>query len=156
VQDLHRAGFEIQYINCSATNVKVFNSKKKSDTSFGYGVGFGWAPDSRIEFRIITANKITYTNCTSIKCQVGFDTWFHTTSLWKNVKTICCKKTFLYNPQGTRTLSCNPCSECNPDIIVTLNNIYSDNKYCNIKIKKCKKKKYKIKHKKCKIKHKNK
>ena len=127
------AGYKIQYSNCYASNIQVLNKKYKPDVKYGKGVGFGWAPDPRPEFRIITAIDVTYKNCKTTKCQVGFDTWFHINSKWNYITTFCCKKSFTNNSKKIRILSCTPCSECNPSIVVTLNNLAKNNSFSHIK-----------------------
>lgn len=131
------AGYKIEYSNCHASNIQVLNKKSIPDTKYGYGVGFGWAPDPRAEFRIITATNVTYKNCTATKCQVGFDSWFHINSKWNRIKGICCEKTLKNNSKITKTLSCNPCSECNPSIIIRLHNLAKNNSFTHVKYKKC-------------------
>ncbi len=130
------AGYDIQFTNCFSSNVKVLNShndSKWSDIKYGIGVGYGWAPDPRPIFKIILANNITYKNCTSTDCQVGFDTFNHNNSLWYKIKIINCNKSILHNPNEIRILSCDECSECNPSIITELKNICLNNKFKCIK-----------------------
>jgi len=131
------AGYKIEYSNCHASNVQVLDKNYNSNTKYGYGVGFGWAPDPRPEFRIITATDVTYKNCTATKCQVGFDSWFHINSKWNYIRAYCCEKTLKNNTKAIRTLSCNPCSECNPSIIITLDNLAKNNSFRHVKYKKC-------------------
>ena len=71
-------------INCVSENVQVVNELLEpiGSLSNGYGTGFGWAPDPRLEFRIINAENIKYINCLSKNCDVGFDTWNHQNSFW--------------------------------------------------------------------------
>ena len=141
-QDKQSTGFSAagQYItfnNCKSKNIKVVNSENKYNKRLGYGCGFGWAPDPRPEFRIINAVNILYLNCESIKCQVGFDTFNHIDSIWNDVKCIDCCKCILYKNNSSRTISCNPCSECNPSIVITLINLASGNQFISNKDKYC-------------------
>lgn len=141
-QDKQSAGFSAagQYItfnNCKAKNVKVVDSENKYNKKLGYGCGFGWAPDPRPEFRIINAVNILYLNCESIKCQVGFDTFNHIDSIWNDVKCIDCCKCIVDKNNCSRTISCNPCSECDPSIVITLLNNASGNQFITDKNKYC-------------------
>lgn len=116
-------GLAISFTRCHAGNVSV-----QDDFSGGsLGEGFGWAPDPRLEFRTIPAIGVTYTDCTADQCDVGFDTWFHQYSKWINPVYTNCKTGILVEPNGTRTISCEPCSECNPAITVTLTNVATEN-----------------------------
>jgi len=77
-QDLQAAGFSaagtiIKFINCKAKNVIVTDKKANENPDLGYGVGYGWAPDPRIEFRIWNAHDVTYKDCSATSCQVGFE-----------------------------------------------------------------------------------
>jgi hypothetical protein len=115
-QDLQCTGFSacgagIKFDNCVAKNVIVANSQGQPDTNKGYGTGFGWAPDPRYPFRSIPAFDITYTNCTAIDCQLGYDTWYHQSSTWQNNTAVGCAKPILFEPESQRTLSMDKCSE---------------------------------------------
>lgn len=131
------AGYQIEYNNCFVENVKVLNKYSIPDINYGNGIGFGWAPDPRPEFKIIGADNIKYIKCTVLKCQVGFDTWMHTNSLFYKGKILCCDEYISYEPNGTRILSCNQCSECNPPIITTITNNISNNKFVDNKYNNC-------------------
>ncbi len=116
-QDLQSAGFSacganITFNNCQAQNVMVVNAQGQPDTSLGYGTGFGWAPDPRQIF-IWPANNVTYNNCTATNCQLGFDTWNHTNSIWEpNISAPGCPTFMLIQPAGTqRVVSMDKCSE---------------------------------------------
>jgi hypothetical protein len=129
-QDKQATGFSawgllIEFNRCTASNVTVrddFNSGSHAE-------GFGWAPDPRPVFRNIGAVSVTYTDCTADHCQVGFDTWNHVNSTWSNPTYTSCGTGILVEPGGTRVLSCDPCSECNPEFSVTLTNMASGNTY---------------------------
>jgi hypothetical protein len=130
-QDLQGAGFSawgtaITFNNCTATNVKVTDASGTPSIQYGYGTGFGWAPDPRQEFNSKPASLVQYNGCVSRNCQLGFDTWFHIDSVWKNVSASDCPIFILIQPLGTtRTLSMDKCSE-SPDgkyQEVTLHNI---------------------------------
>ena len=115
-QDLQSTGFSawgvgIKFENCVAKNVMVKNTQDRPDTTKGFGTGFGWAPDPRYPFRDIPAIEVTYSNCTAIKCQLGFDTWYHQLSLWQGNTAVECGKPVLFEPQSTRTLTMDKCSE---------------------------------------------
>jgi hypothetical protein len=116
-QDLQAAGFSawgdtIQFTGCTATNVQVLNTAGQPDISFGYGTGYGWAPDPRKEFNLTVASNVQYNNCISSNCQVGFDTWNHVNSIWKDFTADDCGQFNLNLPLGaTRSLSMNKCSE---------------------------------------------
>lgn len=140
-QDLQSAGFSVwgsnnTFNNCKAINVQVLNANRQPDTTFGYGTGFGWAPDPRPEFNATPAHLTQYNNCTSHQCQLGFDTWYHTQSIWKDVMAYACEIFILaQSDTTTRTLSMNRCSE-DPNPLpdgafhhVTLTNIAADNDF---------------------------
>lgn len=133
-QDKQSTGFSatgmlISFSNCVAQDVVIIDKYRKWNPDLGYGTGFGWAPDPRQEFCYLPALQITYENCKSIKCQAGFDTWYHIDSVWKNIVALDCGVNVLVEPYGLRTLSGNPCSECNPPIQVTLANLATGNKF---------------------------
>ena len=122
-------GFNVQFINCVSENVQVVNELLEpiGSLSNGFGTGFGWAPDPRLEFRIINADNIKYINCVSKNCDVGFDTWNHQNSFWIDTESSNFIHCFLFQTDGTRTISCNPCSECNPGFVITLLNTATNN-----------------------------
>jgi len=97
--------------------------------ALGYGTGFGWAPDPRYPLRDVPAFEVEYDFCSARDCQVGFDTWNHVDSTWTNVSYTNCDIDILVEPGETRTLSCNPCSECNPPISVIITNMASGNSF---------------------------
>jgi hypothetical protein len=128
-QDKQAAGFSawgsvITFERCRARNVTV----KKNLVPDALAVGFGWAPDPREQFAHIGAVDTKYIDCTAEGCEVGFDTWFHVNSSWICPKTINCKTDVLVQPGAKRTISCDPCSECDPQFDVTLTNIARGNK----------------------------
>jgi hypothetical protein len=127
-QDKQSAGFSawgsvIKFERCKASNVTVV----KNLVPDALAVGFGWAPDPRAQFAHVGAVSTTYVDCTAQNCEVGFDTWFHVNSAWICPKTINCKTDVLIQPGAKRTISCDPCSECDPEFDVTLTNIASGN-----------------------------
>ena len=129
-QDKQATGFsswgrDITFTRCDASDVTV------RDTVGGgsRGTGFGWAPDPRSYFSDIGAYDTTYLDCTAENCDVGFDTWYHVDSTWTRPTFTNCTTGILVEPAGTRTLSGDPCSECNPPITVTLTNIAQRNTY---------------------------
>ncbi len=118
-------GLNIQFERCAASYVSV-----QDDFGVGArGTGFAWAPDPRSLFCYIGAVDVTYTSCSADHCDVGFDTWYHVNSTWTNPVHTNCTTGFLVEPGATRTLSGDPCSECNPPISVTLTNFESGNTY---------------------------
>ena len=136
-EDLQAAGFSawgpsIQFQGCSASNVTVQNDNNVPNMR---GIGFGWAPDPRPEFRSTGALFVTYTNCTAHGCDVAFDTWDHVLSTWTNCTYTNCPTGFLVEPGAQRTLSCDGCSECPgnsygpPPISIPLTNFASLNTY---------------------------
>jgi hypothetical protein len=136
-QNLQSAGFSawgdsIAFSGCTATGVFVTDAKGVPSTQYGYGTGFGWAPDPRKQFCGHAAHKTQYINCSSINCQLGFDTWFHTDSRWQNPQAWECPITILVQPDtATRTFSMDKCSE-SPDgkyHQVTITNIAANNIY---------------------------
>lgn len=122
-------GAGITFSRCAATNVMVTDENGDTNPDLGYGTGFGWAPDPRHPFRDVPAFRVEYDDCRARDCQVGFDTWNHVESTWTNVSHSNCDIDFLVEPGGTRTLSANPCSECNPPITAVLTNMARDNRY---------------------------
>lgn len=118
-QDLQSAGFSawgdtITFNQCAATNVQVVDATRTPSTALGYGTGFGWAPDPRttLNFNTTAANNVQYKSCSSTNCQLGFDTWFHTNSIWTSPTVNNCGKYILAQPAGTiRKLGINSCSE---------------------------------------------
>ncbi len=150
-QDKQATGFScaqctgVKFIWCRAENVNVFDQNGEQSSCLGYGTGFGWAPDPRIEF-ILPAVDILYTHCTAKGCQVGFDSWFHIDSAWKDIHSICNGISVLDLNHSQRTFSCNACSECgclqtgcypNP-VTVTVSNVAKNNTFSNVKSKYCK------------------
>ncbi|TXK71950.1 right-handed parallel beta-helix repeat-containing protein [Mesonia sp. K4-1] len=114
-QDLQSAGFSawgnnITFNDCVADNVTVTDAEGTPSASYGYGIGFGWAPDPRSEFNEV-ANNVKYNNCTTYNCQIGFDTWYHTNSNWNEVMSHGGEIFILVQPNATRTLSMDQCSE---------------------------------------------
>lgn len=141
-QDLQGAGFSawgnhIIFNNCTAKNVVVTDANHVPSTQYGYGAGFGWAPDPRTEFCSQAANHVQYNNCNAYNCQLGFDTWYHTNSRWHNVMAYDCGIFILAQPDtATRTLSMDKCSESPSGKYeqVTLTNIAAGNTYPQIHI----------------------
>jgi len=123
-------GASILFLGCTANNVSVVDANGKQSPTLGYGTGFGWAPDPRPIFRNVGAYGVEYFGCTANNCQVGFDTWFHVNSTWSFVNYTGCDIDILVQPDtATRTLTGNPCSECNPPITAVITNIARGNTY---------------------------
>jgi len=127
-QDKQSTGFSawgalITFEGCVASNVTV-----QDDVGGSRGTGFGWAPDPRPEFNF-QAYYVTYASCVAENCDVGFDTWYHVDSSWVNPTYTNCTTDILVEPNGTRMLSGNACSECRPPINVTLMNKAMGNTY---------------------------
>jgi len=149
-QDKQAAGFScaqcigVQFIGCRAENVNVYDENGEQCSCLGYGTGFGWAPDPRIEF-IVPAVDILYKDCIAKRCQVGFDSWFHIDSVWKDIYSSCNEIAVLDLNQPQRTLSCNACSECGclqpgcypAPTVVTLDNVAKNNTFSNVKARCC-------------------
>ncbi|AXT62639.1 hypothetical protein D1816_20535 [Aquimarina sp. AD10] len=116
-QDLQSTGFSangtnIIFNSCTATQVTVFDANDCPDTAYGYGTGFGWAPDPRPQFVHSPAKQVAYINCIANNCQLGFDTWNHQESTWINPLTIDSGNDYLIQIQGAeRVYSMNFCSE---------------------------------------------
>lgn len=131
--------FDVQFIRCSAEDVNVVDQNGNQSACLGYGTGFGWAPDPRSEF-IVPAVNILYKDCSAKMCQVGFDSWFHTDSHWKNISSICNGISVLNQNHSQRTISCNACSECGctqpgcyPEPKTTIiNNVAQNNRFSNV------------------------
>ena len=126
-QDLQAAGFSAwgmttTFERCTAINVSVVNNPKMADVR---GIGFGWAPDPRGRFRDVAAFVTTYDHCTADTCDVGFDTWNHLNSTWTKTatKNIAKANQYLYQPNATRTIWCNGCSECKAGIRAKITNL---------------------------------
>lgn len=122
-------GYAIKFSGCKATNVIVSDANGNHSPTLGYGTGFGWAPDPRVPFRCVGAYDVEYAGCSAGDCQVGFDTWYHVNSTWTDISCTNCGINILVEPGARRTLSCDPCSECNPPITAVITNIASGNKY---------------------------
>jgi len=149
-QDKQATGFScaqcigVKFSGCRAENVNVIDENGEQSSLLGYGTGFGWAPDPRIEF-IVPAVDVLYTHCTAEKCQVGFDSWFHIDSVWKDIHSNCNQISVLNLNQSPRTISCNPCSECGclqagcypAPTVVTISNVAKNNTFSNVKTKGC-------------------
>lgn len=149
-QDKQATGFScaqcvgVKFVDCVAENVNVFDENGDQSAELGYGTGFGWAPDPRIEF-IVPAVDIRYQHCTAKHCQVGFDSWFHIDSVWKEIRSICNGISVLDLNHSQRTYSCNPCSECGclqpgcyPEpVTVTIDNVAENNKFSDVKAHYC-------------------
>lgn len=129
-QDKQATGFSawglgIKFARCSASHVTV-----QDDFGVGsHGEGFAWAPDPRSYFCYIGAYDVSYVDCIADHCDVGFDTWYHVNSTWLRPVYTNCTTGILVEPGAQRTLSCDPCSECDPTISVKLTNIESGNTY---------------------------
>ena len=127
-QDQQATGFSawglgIAFERCKASNVTV----EQDMGTTAHAEGFGWAPDPRPEFDF-GAIGVTYTDCTAESCQVGFDTWYHVNSKWIHPKSKNCKIGILVQANAKRSISCDPCSECDPAFTETLTNIARGNK----------------------------
>lgn len=147
-QDKQATGFScaqclgVKFIKCRAENVNVFDENGNQSSCLGYGTGFGWAPDPRIEF-IVPAVGILYSHCTATKCQVGFDSFYHIDSVWKNIFSNGNGISVLNLNHSQRTVSCNPCSECGckqagcyPEpTVTTIENVAKNNTFLNVKAK---------------------
>lgn len=147
-QDKQATGFScaqsvgVKFIRCLAENVNVFDENREQSSCLGYGTGFGWAPDPRIEF-IAPAVDILYLECIAKKCQVGFDSWFHIDSVWKDIYSNCNGISILDLTHSQRTISCNPCSECGclqtgcypAPTTITIDNVANNNRFYNVKTK---------------------
>lgn len=127
-------GTNIEFRDCSAEDVKVLNKHQRPDTSYGLGVGFGWAPDPRPELVVIPALNVKYVRCKAVDCQIGFDTWNHIDSLWDEIKTIKCGTGLLKQHKAIRKLFCNACSECNPSITIYITNTEKNNKFRRVRV----------------------
>ena len=97
--DLAALGFSctgggITFINCTASNVTVTNT---IPGRVGYGIGFGWAPDVRLNYQY-PAWRVTHSNSTAIGCDIGFDTFNHRNSGWINSTSISNGTDFLVEP----------------------------------------------------------
>jgi hypothetical protein len=95
----------VTFSRCSARQISCGDSA-------GSGVGFGWAPDPRKPFIALSEDTV-FSTCVAQDCDVAFDLFMH-----KNARIIDCKaknvkKLLLFNDATvSRTLTCNPCSEC--------------------------------------------
>jgi hypothetical protein len=121
----------------------VYNAEGFEDVTAGLGTGFGWAPDPRI---VQPAIDVLYEKCSAKYCQVGFDSWFHINSVWNDIYSKCNGIGILnLDDTATRTLSCDPCSECGctfpgcyPDpFVITITNQAQNNVFTNVLIINC-------------------
>ncbi|MEO8172785.1 MAG: right-handed parallel beta-helix repeat-containing protein [Sediminibacterium sp.] len=139
-QDKQAAGFsawgcDITFSRCTATNVNVTDASGNPSTDYGYGAGYGWAPDPRQEFAKVPAKNVQYLNCTANSCQLGFDTWNHIDGIWGYPVTTNCGTDILQEPStATRTFSMDKCSEVpSPyvEMTVIVSNMAIGNKIIN-------------------------
>lgn len=138
------SGLGIEFVNCKAENVSVVDANGNTDSSLGFGTGFGWAPDPRPEFALPVVGSL-HKNCTAKNCQVGFDTWFSIDGVWDNIKAEECDIGVFNQQSASRTISCNPCSECGCHFegcyptprTVTLDNVAANNVFKNVKLREC-------------------
>jgi hypothetical protein len=149
-QDKQATGFScaqclgVKFIRCHAENVSVIDEHGNQNPRLGFGTGFGWAPDPRPEF-IKPAVNTLYQCCIAKNCQVGFDSWFHIDSQWKDIYSDCNIIPVLDLNNSQRTLSCNPCSECGclqvgcypTPTTITIDNVAKNNRFSNVKIGCC-------------------
>jgi len=116
-QDLQSAGFSawglnLKFNDCIANTVVVTDANQLPSTDYGYGVGYGWAPDPRPEFKNVGAINVQYSNCSANGCQVGFDTWNHIDSKWEDWTAESCTTNILQQPSGAiRIFTMDKCSE---------------------------------------------
>jgi hypothetical protein len=122
-------GADITFTGCTASNVVVCDQFGNWNPDLGYGTGFGWAPDPRPPFCQVGATNVEYSGCGASNSNVGFDTWFHIDSTRTDPSYTNCGIDILVQPGGTRTLTGNLCSECNPPITTPLTNIAEGNTY---------------------------
>jgi hypothetical protein len=140
-QDRQSAGFSawgagISFSNCKATNVQVLDANRLPDITYGYGCGYGWAPDAR--FKTIGALLVNYDACAAIDCQVGFDSWSHIDSVWQNITTQNCAIPFLFQPKGaTRVFTMDNCSESPSGMpeSITITNLAMGNSFPAMQLK---------------------
>jgi len=146
-QDLQAAGYSValannvRFVRCKAKNVKVIDAKGETNPEVGIGIGFGWAPDPRPEF-LFPATNILYLDCTAECCQVGFDSWDHIDSTWSNIVSRNNDIAILADENGSRTISCNACSECGclgfgcfpTPYVVTITNQARNNIFDHVKV----------------------
>lgn len=128
------AGNNITFESCVANNVLVFDENRNITNDYnkyGYGIGFGWAPDPRPSFIDMYAKDTIYLNCGAMYCQVGFDTWNHINGTWENWKTENCNIDVLQQPNTTRIFSMNNCSELPSGMTspIIINNNCSNNNF---------------------------
>jgi len=145
-QDKQATGFSVaqsvgvKFIRCRAENVKVVDQNGKHYPALGYGTGFGWAPDPRI---LKPAQNVLYKDCVAKKCQLGFDSFFHLDSVWKNIHSDGNEIPVLNDSHDQRTVSCDPCSECGclqigcapAPFAVTILNIAQNNKFEHVQVR---------------------
>ena len=138
-QDKQATGFSVaqatgvNFVGCRAENVNVFDENYQHHPELGYGTGFGWAPDPRPPF-LAPATNVLYWDCTATCCQVGFDSWYHIDSVWRSITSDCNEIPILNLPNSQRTISCDPCSECNPPQEVTITNVAANNIFIDVDI----------------------
>lgn len=78
------AGGGISFVGCTASNVTVTGINRLNPRAKpGYGYGFGWAPDIRVNYQYPAWN-VRMENCTATKCDVGFETFNFQNSVWIN------------------------------------------------------------------------
>ena len=76
------AGAGIRFTGCTASNVAVIGTNALTPgASPGRGYGFAWAPDIRIVYQY-PARNVTFEQCVTVDCEVGFDTFNFVDSDW--------------------------------------------------------------------------
>jgi len=122
---------DVRFRRCRAMNVRVTDlAGRESVARYGYGAGFGWAPDPRPFFRQV-ATRVRYEQCVAESCQVGFDTFYHVDSVWQSPRSVGNDRDIWNCDCRERQLSCNLCSECPVPIDICLTNRARGNEiYC--------------------------
>ena len=137
-QDDQASGFscaigpDVKFVRCKAENISVVDQYGNGNSALGFGTGFGWAPDPRPSLAVPIVDAY-YDDCFAKNCQVGFDTWYHINSKWKNITTCNCAISVFNFLQSLRTISCSTCAGCSLGVTVTLTNLARNNEFINVK-----------------------
>lgn len=128
---------DVLFKNCHAEDVFVTGLDGRRDvTRYGYGAGFGWAPDPRPLFRQV-ATRVRYEGCSAKLCQVGFDTWDHIDSVWDRPRSTYNDRAILESSRRQRRITCNRCSECPVPMDITISNRARGNRVVHPVVTKC-------------------
>jgi hypothetical protein len=130
-QDLQCAAFasgtcrDVEFKRCVGSHVRCLNSEEGTGKK-SIGIGFGWGPDPR---SIFTGPAVStrYHECRAEYCDVAFDLFMSISATLRHCIAANVTEFIRNDPTEVRTLTCNACSECVPDLTTAIVNIGRDN-----------------------------